>query len=48
MTAGASSYLAYSVMRLHQDDDELHACGVDDAEGFIPADVQKGTVSDER
>jgi hypothetical protein len=33
---------------MHEDDDELHACGVDDIEGLVPADVQKGTVSDER
>jgi hypothetical protein len=34
-------------MRLHENDDELHACGVDDVEGFIPADVRKCAVSDD-
>jgi hypothetical protein len=26
--------------RLHEDDEEVHAFGVDDVEGGIPADVQ--------
>jgi hypothetical protein len=35
-------------MRLHEDDDELHACGVDDVEGFIPADVWINAFLDDR
>jgi hypothetical protein len=34
-------------MRLHEDDEDVHACGVDDVEGFIPADVQKNTPLDD-
>ena len=35
-------------MRLHEDDDELHACGVDDVEGFISADVRINAFLDDR
>jgi hypothetical protein len=35
-------------MRLHEEDDRFHAFGVDDVEVFIPAGVQKNTVSDDR
>jgi len=34
--------------RLHEDDEEVHAFGVDDVERFIPADVQIITFSDDR
>ena len=34
--------------RLHEDDKEVHAFGVDDVEGFIPAGVQIITFLDDR
>ena len=46
-TIGVSSYSTFRE-RLHEDDKEVHAVGVDDVEAFIPADVQINTFSDDR
>jgi hypothetical protein len=42
--------LSFSTFRktLHDDDDELHAFGVDDVEVSIPAGVQKASFLDDR
>jgi len=37
-TIGVSCYSTFRE-RLHEDDDEVHAFGVDDVERFIPASV---------
>jgi hypothetical protein len=35
-------------MRLHDDDEDFHACGVDDVEGGFSVNVQLNTFSDDR
>jgi hypothetical protein len=46
-TIGVSSCSTFRE-RLHEDDKEVHAVGVDDVEVLIPADVQINTFSDDR
>ena len=43
-----ASFSRPSINRLHEDDDDFHACGVDDVEGVIPANAQINTFSDDR
>jgi hypothetical protein len=47
LAVGASCFLALSVLRLNEDNEDVHACGVDDVKRFIPADVQKSAPLDD-